>query len=110
LIGRAKEIGPSTAQVVTALLERRSHPAQAYRSCLGILRLGKEYGTERLEKACQRAYTIRALAYKSIRSILKHGLDRLPLPQPPPSSPSLNHANIRGAHYFNNAHKEKIRC
>jgi len=110
LIGWAKEIGPSTAQVVTALLERRSHPAQAYRSCLGILRLGKEYGTERLEKACKRAYTIRALAYKSIRSILKNGLDRLPLPEPPPSSPPLNHENIRGAHYFNNSQKEMIRC
>lgn len=100
LIAWAKEIGPSTAQVVSELLERRSHPAQAYRSCLGILRLAKEFGDERLEKACGRAYSIRALAYKSIRSILKNGLDRLPLPQPPPPSPPLNHENIRGSHYF----------
>jgi len=110
LIGWAKDIGPSTAQVVTALLERRSHPAQAYRSCLGILRLGKEFGNERLEKACTRACSIQALAYKSIRSILKNGLDRLPLPQPPASSAPLNHENIRGAHYFNNSKKEMIRC
>jgi len=97
----AEEIGPSTGQVITALLERRGHPAEGYRSCLGVLRLAKEFGKERLEKACHRAFTIRALTFKSIQSILRHGLDRRPLENSPPPLPRLKHRNVRGGDYFN---------
>ena len=38
------------------------HPEQGFRSCLGILRLCKEYGADRLEAACRRGNgIIRAL-------------------------------------------------
>ena len=47
------------------------------------MRLGKSYSPERLEAACRRALTLGACSYKSIESILKKGLDRQPLPQPP---------------------------
>ena len=46
---------------------------------LGILRLGKTYGNDRLEAACQRALTLGSHSYKSLESILRHGLDRQPL-------------------------------
>ena len=65
------------------------------------MRLGKSYSPERLEAACQRALTLGACSYKSIESILKHGLDRQPLPQPPEVTPSPHHANIRGPQYSN---------
>jgi hypothetical protein len=41
---------------------------------------------------------------KSIESILKHGLDRHPLPQlpqPPDVTASPSHPNIRGPQYYN---------
>ena len=47
----AQKTGPHTAQLVQVLLDSRQHPQQAYRSCLGVLRLGSRYGEERLE-AC----------------------------------------------------------
>jgi transposase len=97
---QAEGIGAGTAQVIVALLERRLHPAQGYRSCLGVLRLAKEYGEERLEKGCQRALKIGAISYQSIHSILKNGLDRVPAPEPPPPSSSLQHDNLRGSNYF----------
>jgi len=40
------------------ILASRPHPQQGFRSCLGIIRLGKSYGDERLEAACQRALTL----------------------------------------------------
>jgi len=44
------------------------------------------------------------MSYKSIESILKHGLDQQRLSEggtPPPSVPSTaTHANVRGAHYY----------
>ena len=43
-------------------MESRPHPEQGYRTCLGIIRLGKRYGEPRLEAACRRALSVRALA------------------------------------------------
>ena len=99
LIGWAEKTGPATAQLITAILHSRRHVEQGYRSCLGILRLGERFGESRLEAACQRALSIKALSYRSVESILSHGLDAQPvLPEPP--TPSLQHDNLRGAEYF----------
>jgi len=90
--------------LVERILATRPHPQQGYRSCLGILRLGKAYGADRLEAACQRALAIGGLSYKSIESILKHGLDQQRLPDagtsPPPIPSTATHANVRGARYY----------
>jgi transposase len=96
LIRWAATSGPATAQVVETILASRPHPQHGFRSCLGLMRLGKRYGAERLEAACRRALTIGACAYKSIASMLKRGLDQRPLPQPPQAPPSVHHDNIRG--------------
>jgi transposase len=109
LIAWAEKTGEATAEVVARLIASREHPQQAYRSCLGIMRLGKSYGSDRLEAAAHRAITIGAVSYKSIESILKKGLDRQELRtcECPPSTESIvvahpiEHANIRGAAYYN---------
>jgi hypothetical protein len=44
----AADIGPHTAAVIQHLLGARKHPQQAYRTCLGVLRMGKDYGRDRL--------------------------------------------------------------
>lgn len=92
-------IGPYTEQLVRLILEERPHPEQGYRSCLGILRLGKRYGDERLEAACARAVAVRARSYRHVESILKHGLDRIAA-APAAQSP-IQHENIRGTAYYN---------
>jgi transposase len=96
------QIGESTSTLVQAILSERPHPEMGYRSCLGILRLARRYGPERLERACARALVIRARSYRSVESILKHGLDRAALPDAPPapSNPPLRHENIRGEDYY----------
>ena len=100
LIHWAAHSGPATAQVVETILASRPHPQQGFRSCLGIMRLGKSSGDERLEAACQRALTLGACSYKSLESILNHGLDRRPLPQKPDTTAGPAHTNIRGPHYY----------
>jgi transposase len=95
----AQQIGPQTRQLIAAVLDGRQHPQQAYRSCLGILGLGKRYGHSRLEAACRRAHPAGILTYKGIHNILKHNLDQLP-PDPPPATPLPAHANIRGQTYY----------
>ena len=83
------------------MLESRRHPEQSYRSCLGILRLAKQHGPERLDAACAPAVAAGARSYRHVTSILKHGLDRLPLdgePAVPITRPT--HAIVRGAAYY----------
>ena len=95
----AAAIGPSTAKLAALILETRPHPEQGYRACLGILRLARQYGADRLEAACDRGLDIGARSYGSIQSILKHGLDRRP-PQPLQRELLPDHPNIRGSRYY----------
>jgi len=100
LVDWASKTGPATAAVFDKIMAGKRHPEQGYRSCLGILRLGKEYSAERLEAACRRALALNACSYPSVQSILKNRLDSLPTEPAPPPAPPLNHPNIRGAAYF----------
>ena len=100
LLGWAEQTGPSTVELFKGVMESRRHPEQGFRSCLGILRLGKRYGPQRVEAACQRALTVRALSLRSVESILRHGLDSKPLPEAAPARPRQQHENLRGPNYY----------
>lgn len=101
IIGWAEKTGQNTAALVAAVMEKRPHPEQGFRSCLGIMRLGKEFGGDRLEAACKRALAVNAISYKSVKSILKTGLDKQPLPQERDRQANLiDHPNIRGSDYY----------
>ena len=95
------DIGQATAQIVRRQLEDRPHPEHGYRSCLGLLSLGRQYGHPRLERACQQALSIGTVSSTSVRSILKNGLDLID--EPPGDERQLEmplHENVRGEDYF----------
>ncbi|MGQ5712442.1 Mu transposase domain-containing protein [Desulforudis sp. DRI-14] len=66
LISWAAETGPYTSQLVKTVLESKPHPEQGFRTCMGIIKLAKQYSTERLEAACRRSLAIKAYSYRSI--------------------------------------------
>jgi transposase len=99
IIHWAEKVGVATASLVTAILEERTHPEQGYRSCLGILRLEKQFGKERLETACARALDAGARSYRHVESILKHGLDRIAADGEGHLA-SRSHENVRGRDYY----------
>jgi len=96
----ADKTGPATEKLIRTVLASRKHPQQAYRACLGILRLGKSYGDTRLEAACRRALMLGSCRYKSIESILKHRLDEQPLEEQQELALPDAHDNIRGPAYY----------
>jgi transposase len=93
-------IDESVRIFITNLLERKQHPEQAYKSCMGVLSFAKKVGNKRLINACKRALDYEIYNYKIIQKILQNGLDmyteekqdeQLELPQ---------HNNIRGYKYY----------
>ena len=100
LIAWGERIGAATASVVRWQMEHRPHPEQGYRACLGLQRLARQFGEQRLEAACARAMSIRSPTYRSVNSILASGLDRSQVPAAPAEATLPLHDNVRGPDYY----------
>jgi transposase len=100
LIAWAAQTGPATGRLVAGILERRPHPEQGYRACLGLMRLGRLHGADRLDAACARAERLRSYRFRTVEQILINQQDRLPLEEPVAARPALSHENVRGATYY----------
>ncbi|MHC4769144.1 MAG: IS21 family transposase [Planctomycetota bacterium] len=109
LIHWAEKTGPATGRLVAGILKSRPHPEQGYRACLGLMRLGRRYGQQRLEAASTRAEHLRSYSYRTVKNILTSAQDRLPFDaEPSAATPTPSHANIRGAAYY--AAEEENEC
>lgn len=99
----ASTIGSHAAAVVQQIMDSKRHPEQGYRASLGVIRLGKRFGNDRLELACKRALALRSANYKTVQSILNTGLEAQPLPIEQPCLPTApaEHENLRGPDYYN---------
>lgn len=96
----ASKIGSNTAKFIEHMIASRAFPQQAYRSCLGLLRLGKRYGNDRLENACARAYAAGATRYQQVELILIKRFDTLPISHAEENPALSSHENIRGSNYY----------
>lgn len=99
-IAWGKSIGPGTEKFISELLERRRHPEQAFKSCMGVLRLGGDYTRERLERACAMALRQRAFSSRSVRNILKNNRDAIVDEHETKQLALPLHENLRGAGYY----------
>jgi len=97
----AAKKGGHVAAMTQAIMASRDHPVLGFRACLGLLRLERPYGAERLEAACRRALHFGTPGYKVVERILRGGMDHLPLPAPTAETVILAaHDNVRGAAYY----------
>lgn len=98
----ANDMGPATAEVVKKLLNRRQHQEQNFRSVLALLSNAKKYGRHRLDQACARALQINSPTRSSVESILKMGIDQIPLERTETQEELAldNHENVRGQNYY----------
>ena len=96
----AKKIGPNCAGLVEAIMNSKRHPAQGFRPAMGIIHLADTFGAERLEEASVRALAAGALSCRSVRLMLKNGLDKTPL-EIQQELTVIDHDNIRGGAYYN---------
>ncbi|MHB1988267.1 MAG: IS21 family transposase [Acidimicrobiales bacterium] len=92
-------VGPNAQQLSERLIAQSSIPEHAYNGCLAIQRLSSSHTPQRVEAACARALHFNTIAYRSVKSILDHGLDALPLIPETPTAPIV-HSNLRGEAYY----------
>lgn len=85
---------------ILKILDRKQHPEQAYKSCVGILSFAKKVGNDRLIKACQRALGYGIYNYKTIQTILEKGMDNYEEAEENKPMEMPLHENIRGEEYY----------
>ncbi len=100
IVAWAKKYGSSVENLVHTILFEREHPEQAYRACLGIIRLGNHYSPERLNLACRRAMAYHNHSYRAVRTILEKSLDQKEEVITQESASVLSHENVRGPGYY----------
>jgi hypothetical protein len=101
LMNWAQSIGPEVLNWVKAQLQRKAHPEQAYRICLGLLNLNRTYPSDRLNQACAIANKEALFKLKNVKAILQSNRDKLPTSSPVQFSLlPQDHENIRGAKSF----------
>ena len=99
LVRWAGQSGANIAALFDRILRARRHPEHGYRSCLGIMRLEKKYGAERVDAACARVLAVGGLSYKHVDSVLRNGLDRVVVTAAT-EEPLPDHENVRGPDYY----------
>lgn len=92
-------IDENVKQLIINILEKKQHPEQAYKSCMGILSLTKKVGNQRLINACTRALEYGIYNYKIVQNILEKGLDKMEQDTDKPEE-LPKHNNIRGKEYY----------
>ena len=99
-ISWAERIHEDVKLYILKVLDRKQHPEQAYKACLGILSLAKKVGNERLTNACNRALGYGSYSYKTIENILQRELDLGAWPDETNHLNMPEHHNIRGEDYY----------
>jgi transposase len=95
---QAAPLGANVEACITELFIESDYPETAYKRALGIIKLAKLYGKERLDAACSRAIYAKAISYYRIKNILENNLDKVtPDDLDKKESHIPNHENIRGA-------------
>jgi transposase len=77
---QARTVGPFCTELIETLFADRV--LDNLRAAQGIIRLGDKYSAERLEAASRRALFFDNPRYRTVKIILKKGLDQLPDQQP----------------------------
>lgn len=94
-------VGESTKKLLNEIMQRKPHPEMGYRSCLGIMRLYKDYleldnwDEMRLDMVSSKALELHKYKVNDIKQILKNDKKDEQLTQL-----IMEHKNIRGAGYY----------
>lgn len=99
-ISEAAKVSETVCHYITMILGRKDYPEHMYKSCMGILGLGKRLGNDRLIKACKLGARANVYSYTFIKSTLQNKTEDLADTMPEVSHGLPEHENIRGAEHY----------
>lgn len=101
LMNWAQDLGSEVLAWVKHQLQSREHEQQAYRVCLGLLNLSRQYPPHRVNAACALANRQKLYRLRQIKAILQSNQDTLIKPdeKATPHLPQV-HENLRGAQHY----------
>jgi hypothetical protein len=84
-----------------SIMEKRSHPARGYKSCMAILAFSKTYGNEALEMTAKVALEHTSHKVSSVESMLKtKSYLQYEAKEYVNNHCMNNHENLRGSEYY----------
>jgi len=98
-IDDARKIHEDVATYIGKVIQTKSHPEAAYKSCMGILNFARKVGNDRLINACRRANSFGLYGYPQIENILQRKLDMI-IEEEECNAAIALHNNIRGSNYY----------
>ena len=101
LVKWAYRLGEPVGQLAAAILSDKA--VDGMRPVRALIRLADTYSAERLSAACRRALLYETITYRSVKEILRHDLDRVPLSQPAEADGQLAFRFQRERGYFDPA-------
>jgi len=99
LIAWAERIGVNTGELIKKLILSKTHPEQAVRPALGILRLGQKAEPGRMESVSKFAREHNLSRVSQIKEVLVKQLDKLGRPSESKGTVQ-NTENVRGQEYY----------
>jgi transposase len=95
-----EKIGPHTRDLLEKIMQSKAHPEHGFRGCLGIIRLSRTYTPQRVEQASYRALQLEAYSFRSVKSMLARGLDKVVGIDTAGRKEAVHHENLRGEDYY----------
>ncbi|HAU1564348.1 IS21 family transposase [Legionella pneumophila] len=96
----ALKTGEDTARYIEYMIAARAFPEQAFRSCLGLMRLAQRFGADRLDNACTIALEAGMTRYQQVERLLKNNMDLVKTPSKTTTPVISHHNNLRGSNYY----------
>ena len=97
MIAWARSVGINAAALVEGIFASLKIEEQGYRQCLGLMRLVRRYGPQRVERAATIACKHRLFAYRHIKNMLESNQDKKPQTE---NRKAIHHEFVRGKSYY----------
>ena len=95
----AEKMGGSVKEFIQLMLDQKEHPQQAFKACMGVLKLGKKYDTQAMQLVCKKAIEINCISHRFIANSLKNKTYKIEEEDPGDMKLPF-HENIRGKDHF----------
>ena len=94
-INWALKIGDDVKVFIEKLFDKKQHPEQAFKACMGVLKFAKKYDNQILNNVCKKAIDLDCISYRFVDNSLKNKTYLLDEEQPQDDKLPI-HNNIRG--------------